>query len=63
MYDVFEKDLDAAMVCYRLMDSTETSYIHYHDLTFLRSFIIGKWILNDDKPFLPQSQFFVILPP
>ena len=58
IYDGFEKDLDASMVYERLMDITETSYMHSHALSSLRSFMIGKWRLNYAKPFLPQSQFF-----
>ena len=63
IYDGFETDLDTAMFYERLMDSTETSYMHSHALTFFRSCVIGKWRLDDVKPFLPQSQFFGMLLP
>ena len=51
------------MVYKRLMNSIETSYMHSHALTFICSCMIGKWILNDAKPLLSQSQFFRIIPP
>ena len=63
IYDGSENDLYAAMLYKRIMDSTETSDMHYHALIFLPSFVIGQWRLNDSKPFLPQSQFFGMLPP
>ena len=50
IYDGFEKDLDEAMVYKRLMDSTETSGMYSHVLTFLRLCMIEKWGLNDAKP-------------
>ena len=50
------------MVYERLVDITETSYTHYLALSFLRSFMIGKWRINDAKPYSPQSQSFGILP-
>ena len=63
IYCGLQKDLDASMVYQRLMNSTKTSYMHSHALIFMRSCIIVQWRLNDAKPFLPQSQFFGILPP
>ena len=62
IYDGFEKDLYAAIVYKRLMYSAESSHMRSHALEFLRSCMIGQWILNDIKPFLPQSQLFGILP-
>ena len=63
IYDGFEKYLDAAMVYESLMDSLETSYMHFHGLNFKHSWIIVKYRLNNAKPFLPQSQLFAMLPP
>ena len=63
IYDGFDRDLATAMVYERLMESIETSDVHYHALTFLHSCLIVKWRLNDAKPLLPQSQFFGMLPP
>ena len=51
------------MVYERLMDSTETSDMQSHVLTFLRSCMIGQWRLNNAKPFLAQAKFFGMPPP
>ena len=45
------------------MDSPETSDMHSRAMIFLHSCMIGKWILNNAKSFLPQSWFFGVLPP
>ena len=49
IYNGFEKDLDAAMIYERLMDSPETSDMHSHAMTFMRSFTIRQWRLNNSK--------------
>ena len=50
------------MVYEGLMESIDKSEMHWHALNFLNFCMIGQWILNDAKPFLPQSQFFGIPP-
>ena len=61
MYNGFERNLNADKVYERLMDSSESSTIISHALTFLHYCLIGKWIQNDSKPFLPQAQLFDML--
>ena len=42
IYNGFEKDLDAAMIYERLMDSTYTSGMHSYALTVLHYCMIGQ---------------------
>ena len=63
LYDGFERDLDAVMVNEWLMDSSDSSTMHVHALTFLCSCMIRKYIQNYIKEFLPQAQLFGMIPP
>ena len=62
VWDGFDKDLDAALVYERLMESQHESRMKTHALMFLRSCMIGGWRLADTKPFLPAGQFYAMLP-
>ena len=63
IYDSFKKDLDVVLVYERILDSTKVSDMYSNALTFLLVCMIGQWRFNDKKTFLPQSQFFGMLPP
>ena len=62
MWDIFNKDLDAAMVYEHLTDCQNDSHMRTHALAFLRTCMIGMWRVGDMKPFMAPADFYGILP-
>ena len=57
VYDGFEEDLDAAIIYERLRACQHPSEMLNHAIAFLRSCMIGKWRLDDNKPFTSPASF------